>query len=79
MMHVQSCCFANQTYCFFLAFLASVVVVVAKALYFFFFWGGGGGALVLYDCTVDLTKPKSEKHQLSALKLARSTHTNITV
>ena len=31
-MHVQSCCFANQTYCFF-AFLVVVAVVVAKALY----------------------------------------------
>ena len=32
----------------------------------FFFGGGGGvrgrGVLVLYDCTVVLTKPKSEKH-----------------
>ena len=30
-MHVQSCCFANQTYCFF-AVLVAVAVVVAKAL-----------------------------------------------
>ena len=29
-MHVQSCCFANQTYCFF-DVLAAVPVVVAKA------------------------------------------------
>ena len=29
-MHVQSCCFANQTYCFF-AVLVAVAVVVAKA------------------------------------------------
>ena len=26
-MHVQSCCFANQTYCFFAAFVAVRVVV----------------------------------------------------
>ena len=31
-MHVQSCCFANQTYCFF-AFLVAVAVFVAQALY----------------------------------------------
>ena len=30
-MHVQSCCFANETYCFF-AFPVAVAVVVAKAL-----------------------------------------------
>ena len=30
-MHVQSCRFANQTYCF-CAFLVAVAVVVAKAL-----------------------------------------------
>ena len=30
-MHVQSCCFANETYCFF-AVLVAVAVVVAKAL-----------------------------------------------
>ena len=29
-MHVQSCCFPNQTYCFF-DVLAAVAVVVAKA------------------------------------------------
>ena len=29
-MHVQSCCCANQTYCFF-AVLVAVAVVVAKA------------------------------------------------
>ena len=29
-LHVQSCCFANQTYCFF-EVLAAVVVVCAKA------------------------------------------------
>ena len=57
---------------FFFAFLVAVAVAVAKAPDF---WGGGGvggwgrlrvvpggGVLVLYDCTVDLTKPKSEKH-----------------
>ena len=32
-MHVQSCCFANQTYCFF-AVVVAVAVVVAKALWF---------------------------------------------
>ena len=32
-MHVQSCCFANQTYCFF-AVLVAVRVVVAKAPYY---------------------------------------------
>ena len=33
-MHVQSCCFANETYCFFTVRVAvAVVVVVAKALY----------------------------------------------
>ena len=31
-MQVQSCCFANQTYCFF-AFLVAFAIVVAKALY----------------------------------------------
>ena len=31
-MHVQSCCFANQTYYFF-DVLAAVAIVVAKALY----------------------------------------------
>ena len=31
-MHVQSCCFANQAYCFF-AVLVAVAVVVAKAPY----------------------------------------------
>ena len=31
-MHVQSCCFANETYCFFTV-LVAVAVVVAKALY----------------------------------------------
>ena len=31
-MHVQSCCFANQIYCFF-EVLAAVALVVAKALY----------------------------------------------
>ena len=33
-MHVQSCCFANQTYCFFAVLVAvavAVAVVVAKA------------------------------------------------
>ena len=30
-MHVQSCCFANETYCFFTV-LVAVAVVVAKAL-----------------------------------------------
>ena len=30
LMHVQSCCFANETYCFF-DVLVSVPVVVAKA------------------------------------------------
>ena len=30
-MHVQSCCFANETYCFF-AVRVAVAVVVAKAL-----------------------------------------------
>ena len=30
-MHVQSCCFANETYCFF-AVLVAVAVVVAKAI-----------------------------------------------
>ena len=34
-MHVQSCCFANQTYCFF-AVVVAVAVVVAKALWFCF-------------------------------------------
>ena len=33
-LHVQSCCFANQTYCFF-DVLAAVAVVVAKAPYQF--------------------------------------------
>ena len=32
-MHVQSCCFANQSYCFF-AVLVAVAVVVAKAPYY---------------------------------------------
>ena len=33
-MHVQSCCFANETYCFFTVLVAvAVAVVVAKALY----------------------------------------------
>ena len=34
-MHVQSCCFAYQTYCFFdvLLAVADVAVVVAKAPY----------------------------------------------
>ena len=33
-MHVQSCCFANQTYCFFDVLVAvAVAVVVAKAPY----------------------------------------------
>ena len=32
-MHVQSCCFANQTYCFF-AVLVAVAAVVVKAPYF---------------------------------------------
>ena len=31
-MHVQSCCFASQIYCFF-EVLAAVAVVVAEALY----------------------------------------------
>ena len=30
-MHVQSCCFANETYCFFTV-LVAVAVFVAKAL-----------------------------------------------
>ena len=34
-MQVQSCCFANQTYCFF-AVVVAVAVVVAKALWFCF-------------------------------------------
>ena len=33
MMHVQSCCFADQTYCFFDVLIA-VAVVLAKAPYF---------------------------------------------
>ena len=32
-MHVQSCCFDDQTYCFF-AVLAAVAIVLAKAPYF---------------------------------------------
>ena len=32
-MHVQKCCFANQTYCFFAVLVAVVAVVVAKVLY----------------------------------------------
>ena len=32
-MHVQSCCFADQTYCFF-DVLVAVAVVLAKAPYF---------------------------------------------
>ena len=28
-MHVQSCCFANKTYCFFVVLVAVVVVVVS--------------------------------------------------
>ena len=33
-MHVQSCCFANQTFCFFFAVLVAVAVVVVKSPYF---------------------------------------------
>ena len=38
MLHVQSCCFAYQTYCFF-EVLAAVAVVVAKAPCYFCSWG----------------------------------------
>ena len=33
MLHVQSCCFADQTYCF-LDLLVAVTVVIAKAPYY---------------------------------------------
>ena len=53
MLHVQSCCFAFQTYCFF-EVLAPVAVVVAKVPYLVDPGGGefvrkplpGGGAFV---------------------------------
>ena len=53
MLHVQSCCFAYQTYCF-LEVLAAVAVVVAKVPYLVDPGGGefvrkpppGGGAFV---------------------------------
>ena len=53
MLHVQSCCFAFQTYCFF-EVLAPVAVVVAKVPYLVNPGGGefvrkplpGGGAFV---------------------------------
>ena len=53
MLHVQSCCFAFQTYCFF-EVLAPVAVVVAKVPYLVDPSGGefvrkplpGGGAFV---------------------------------
>ena len=39
MLHVQSCCFAFQTYCFF-EVLAPVAVVVAKVPYLVYPGGG---------------------------------------
>ena len=65
MLRVQSCCFANQTYCFF-EVLAAVAVVVAKAPCYFCSWGQTLVAVATREVAVVGRFKEESKYVLSA-------------